>query len=63
MKTKRFDGAARTIEFGAVDIAGKIACVKVRLESEFLVFNSVLLLSNDGERWTVIHNIPRIEKK
>jgi hypothetical protein len=63
VKTKRFGGSPRKIYFEAVDITGKIAHVKVRLESEFLVFHSVLLLGNEGERWTIIHNIPTVEKK
>ncbi|HEU5289444.1 MAG TPA: nuclear transport factor 2 family protein [Cyclobacteriaceae bacterium] len=63
VETKRFGGVARTIEFGPIDISGHMAHVKVRLESEFLVFNSSLLLVKEGEWWTVIHNIPKIEKK
>jgi hypothetical protein len=63
VKTKRFGGSPRKIEFETVDITGKIAQVKVRLESEFLVFKSILLLGYEGERWTIIHNIPSIEKK
>ncbi len=63
VKTKRFGGAARKIEFGQIDISGRIAQVKVRLESDFLVFNSILLLGYVDDRWTIIHNIPKIEKK
>jgi hypothetical protein len=63
VKTRRFGGVPRIIEFGTVNISGNIAHVNVRLESKYLVFNSMLLLGNDGERWTIIHNIPTIEKK
>jgi hypothetical protein len=63
VETKRFGGAARTIKFESVDVFGKIAHVKVRLESEFLIFNSALLLANEGKRWTVLHNVPKIERK
>lgn len=63
VETKKFGGAARTIEFGSIDISGNIAQVNVRLESEFLIFNSTLLLGNENGRWMVIHNIPKIEKK
>ena len=63
VKTKRFGGTPRTIEFESVDLSGNTAHVKVRLESKFLVFNSVLLLCNEGDRWTIMYNIPRIEKK
>ncbi len=63
VKTKRFGGVPRTIEFVAVNISGNIAHVNVRLESKYLAFNSVLLLGNDGKRWTIMHNIPTIEKK
>lgn len=61
--TKRFGGSARTIEFRSVDISGNIAHVKVRLESEFLIFNSTLLLGNENHHWMVMHNIPDIEIK
>ncbi|MBA4055770.1 MAG: hypothetical protein C0490_13725 [Marivirga sp.] len=63
VETKRFGGAARTIEFESVDVSGKLAYVNVRLESKFLIFNSALLLGNEGERWTLLHNVPKIERK
>ena len=62
VKTNRFGGTERSIEFKAVDILGRIAHVKVRLESTALIFHSTLLLTLEDERWTVIHNIPTIEK-
>ena len=61
--TKRFGGVARTIKFKDVEVFGKLAHVKVRLESDVLIFNSSLLLTNEDDRWTVMHNIPSIERK
>ena len=63
VETKRFGGVERTIEFGPAEISGKIAEVKVKLESKTLVFHSTLVLCNENDRWTVIHNIPKIKQK
>ena len=63
VETKRFGGLHRSIEFNAIEILGDLAYVRVRLESEFLTFNSMLLLGNEGGHWKVIHNIPTIARK
>ncbi len=63
VKTKRFGGAARTIEFGSIEISGDIAEVKVKLESKVLVFYSTIVLCKVIDRWKVIHNIPKIMQK
>ena len=64
VETKRFGGSPRTIEFLSIKDIGGIAHVDVFLESEFLKFNSHLVLVNEkDETWKVIHNIPTIEVK
>jgi hypothetical protein len=63
VETKRFGGTPRTIEFGAINISGNIAHVEVRLESQFLIFTSMLLLCKEDEKWMVILNVPKIEVK
>ena|SRR5688572_225505 len=63
VETKRFGGSPRSIEFNTVEILGDLAYVRARLESEFLIFNSILLLGNEAGVWKVIHNIPTITRK
>ena len=63
VETKRFGGSHRRIEFNTVEILGDLAHVRARLESEFLIFNSIFLLGNDGGYWKVIHNIPTIVRR
>jgi Putative lumazine-binding len=61
--SKRFGGAARTIDFKSINIAGNIAQANLRLESEFLTFDSTIVLCKPADRWMIIHNIPSIKKK
>jgi hypothetical protein len=63
VETKRFGGSGRSIVFNSVEILGDLAYVRVRLESEVLVFNSILLLGNEAGSWKVIHNVPTIVRK
>jgi len=63
VETKQFGGSARTIDFVTINIAGNIAQATLRLESEFLNFDSTVVLCKPADRWMVIHNIPSIKRK
>lgn len=63
VETKRFGGSARTIDFVTINISGNIAHATLKLESEFLKFDSTVVLCKVDSRWMVIHNLPAIEKK
>ncbi len=63
VKTKKFGGNPRSIEFVHVEQMGNIALVKAILESQYLKFHSTILCVCENDRWQIISNAPKIEVK
>lgn len=64
IKSGVFGGLPRHLHIDAIDYAGSIAMVKIRLESEqnhFVSYNS-LVLDTDGQ-WKLVNNLAVVEAK
>lgn len=60
---KTFGGAPRTIYFETIEELGNIAIAKVRLESQYLKFFSLIICVYENKQWLIINNTPKIEVK
>jgi hypothetical protein len=63
VRTGRFGGSPRSIEFELFEELENIAIVKVKLESEYLRFLSYIAAVCEDGIWQVINNMPKIELK
>lgn len=62
IRDKVFGGIHRDITIESINVHGRIAMVKVRLESAKMIFVSYISLINDNS-WKVIKNFPHVEYK
>lgn len=61
---KTFGGVHRTIKIHSIEEYGNhLAVVNTTLESEALLFNSVIVVVKEGTDWQVLNNFPKIVKK
>jgi|SRR5690606_19813716 len=63
IRTEKFGGNPRSITYESVNLVGNIATVQVKLESQYLIFNSLIICVFEDEKWKVINNFPIIEIK
>lgn len=63
IRTKKFGGNPRSIAFHSVKQSGNIAIAQVKLESEYLLFLSLIVCAQDNGQWKIINNTPKIEMK
>ena len=63
VKTKKFGGNLRSIEYQFIEQMGNIAVAKASLESQSLKFSSLIMLAYTNGDWQVINNTPTIEAK
>lgn len=61
IRTKKFGGSPRRIDYQHIEQNGNIAAVQVKLESQYLTFHSLIVCVQDNGHWKVINNIPTIE--
>lgn len=63
VRTKKFGGSLRNIDFVSIEQMGNIAIAKVILESQYLKFFSMIICVCENEQWQIINNTPKIEIK
>lgn len=63
ISTKKFGGSPRSINFQSIQKTGNIITAQVKLESEFLIFHSLIVCVYTNGLYQIINNIPTIEAK
>ncbi len=63
IRTKKFGGSPRSIAYNSIEQTGNIATVQVKLESQYLIFHSLIVCVQENEHWKIINNIPTITMK
>ncbi|PRD57146.1 nuclear transport factor 2 family protein [Sphingobacterium gobiense] len=63
IRTKKFGGSPRSITYHSIEQTGNIATVQVKLESPYLIFQSLIVCVQDHGDWKIINNLPTIEVK
>ncbi|WP_290792135.1 nuclear transport factor 2 family protein [Flavihumibacter sp. UBA7668] len=63
IRTEKFGGSPRSIEYHSVKQAGNLAIVQVTLESLYLIFHSLIVCVLINGHWKIITNTPAIEVK
>jgi len=63
IRTKRFGGAPRSLVINSIKQSGNIAIVHATLESEYLIFHSLIICIRDRGHWKIINNTPEIVAK
>ena len=54
----KFGGVERSLDFLECDCSGPVGMVKVKMESEQMIFVSYILLAKEGQEWKVTGNYP-----
>jgi len=61
---KTFGGVPRSIDIRSIEEFGQhMALVRVRLESNKLIFDSLIVTVREEGNWQVLYNFPRVEVK
>lgn len=63
IRTEKFGGNPRSIHYRSIKQIGNIAAVQVKLESQYLIFHSLIVCVHDNGHWKIINNTPTIEVK
>ncbi|WP_108425656.1 nuclear transport factor 2 family protein [Flagellimonas amoyensis] len=64
VEEKTFGGLPRTMEINTIEEYGShLAVVNVTLESEALLFNSVIVVVKKSSDWQILNNFPKIVGK
>jgi hypothetical protein len=63
IRTKKFGGSPRIIDYHSIKQIGNIITVQVKLESQFLIFQSLIVCVYIDGQCQIINNIPTIEVK
>ena len=63
IEANTFGGIPRSMEIISLDINGDIASAKTKLESETMVFYSLITLIKDEGSWYIMGNYPHFEFK
>lgn len=63
IKENTFGGIPRTMEITSIEVNGDIAYAKTVLESEKMIFNSLITLIKEKENWYIIGNYPHFDYK
>jgi len=58
-----FGGIPRTMEILSIDVNGDIAFAKTILESEKMIFTSLITLIKENTKWYIIGNYPHFDYK
>ncbi len=63
IRVKRFGGSPRSIAFHSIQQTGNMAIAQVELESQYLIFPSLIVCVQDNGQWKIMNNIPTIAVK
>lgn len=63
IRTEKFGGSPRSIDYNAIEQIGSIAIVRVKLESRYLIFHSLIVCVHENGHWKIINNTPTVEIK
>ncbi|PRD48467.1 nuclear transport factor 2 family protein [Sphingobacterium haloxyli] len=63
IRTKKFGGSSRSITYHSIEQTGNMANARVKLESQYLIFHSLIVCVQDHGHWKIINNLPTIEVK
>ena len=63
IRTKRFGGSPRSLVINSIKQSDNMAIVQATLESQFLIFHSLIICIRDNGHWKVVNNTPRIVAK
>lgn len=63
IRERKFGGSPRSISFQSIKQTGNITIVKVTLESQYLIFNSLIMCVKSNGHWKIINNTPFIIPK
>lgn len=63
IRTKKFGGSPRSIDYNSIEQTGNIVTAQVKLESQYLIFHSLIVCVQDNGQWKIINNIPTIDVK
>lgn len=63
IRTKRFGGSPRSLLIDSIKQSDNIVVAHATLESEFLIFYSLIICIRDNGHWKIINNTPTIEAK
>ncbi|NGM66876.1 nuclear transport factor 2 family protein [Sphingobacterium sp. SGR-19] len=61
IRREKFGGSPRSIDFHSIQQTGNIAAVQVKLESQYLIFYSLIVCVHDNGHWKIINNTPTIK--
>jgi len=60
IRTKRFGGSPRSLIINSIEQSDNMAIAHTTLESEYLIFHSLVICIRDNGDWKVINNTPSI---
>ncbi|WP_313533358.1 nuclear transport factor 2 family protein [Sphingobacterium athyrii] len=63
IRTKRFVGSPRSLIIHSIKQSDHMAIAHTTLESEYLIFHSLIISVRDNGHWKIINNTPTIEVK
>jgi len=63
IRTKRFGGSPRSLVINSIEQSDNMAIAQVTLESQLLIFHSLIICVRDDGHWKIINNTPAIEIK
>lgn len=63
IRSEKFGGSPRTIQYNSISRNGNIVTAAVKLESQYLIFHSWIMVVLDNGQWQIINNTPTIELK
>lgn len=63
IRTKRFGGSPRILIINSIEQSDNMAIAQATLESEYLIFHSLIICIRDNGDWKIINNTPTIKVK
>jgi hypothetical protein len=63
IRTKRFGGSPRSLIINSMKQSDHLAIAHTTLESEYLIFHSLIISILDNGHWKILNNTPTIEVK
>jgi hypothetical protein len=63
IRTKRFGGSPRSLVINSIKQSDNMAIAHATLESEYLIFHSLIICVRENGHWKIINNTPKIVAK
>jgi len=63
IRTEKFGGSPRNIVYSSIEQTNHIATAQLKLESQYLIFHSLLICVEEHGVWKIINNTPVINMK